>query len=281
MSSIDAANARRTEVECVKSDHANIQTRLARHYATHRTNVEPQTLDDLVTAMLSEDARTTKARTCDLGLATFVAAQVRFIPTRTWAAQTALVALMFLLAHVGAGATATKVAVGVLSATTVLVGMPTVQASKQHGMAELEYACPHNAASVMVARLIILGCSSSLAVAIMVGAAASSLDVSAFSVALWTCPPLFCSCAGSLAILRKTAPSTAAALCAVWTLACSATLAAAALAIPTIYADAALATWAIAATAALAWLIRELTATIRAATAGLDAFSPHLSQTYE
>ena len=180
-----------------------------------------------------------------------------------------------------ADAGAAKLAVGVLSAAAVLVGVPTLHASKLNGVAELEYSCQNNAASVMVARLIVLGCSSALTVALMVGAVASSLDIGALSVALYACPPFFCSCAGSLALLRRAAPSSAAVLCWAWAAACCAVLMALASMWPDMYDGASLASWIAAATVALAWLVREIAMTFRVVSAGLDAFSPHMAKTYE
>lgn len=262
-----------------KDNRTMLETRLSRHYAVQREQLDTDLVDALVSLMMAEvSARTAQAQR--LGLVAFVASQVRYVPAWTWVAQAALVALMWCMACTSTSADATKAVIGVLSAMAVLIGVPTVHTSKRHGVAELEYSCPNNAASVMVARLMILGCSSSMAVAWMIGVVAASLDVGAFSVALWSCPPFFCSCAGSLAILRRAVPSTASALCAVWTIGCSAALVAAASVLPDMYGGTSLAVWAGASAMALAWLVREVVLTLRAVAAGLDAFSPHLARTY-
>lgn len=263
-----------------EAKRARLKLELSHHYESQHADVPEETVEALVTAMLAEDVHGYGIRHASSGPVTFVASQVRYIPTWTWAAQTALVALMCAMAHLVGDASPTKVAVGILSAMAVLVGVPTVQASKANGVAELEYACLHDASSVMVARLIVLGCSSSLAVAIMVGITAATINAAAFHVALWACPPFFLSCAGSLLVLRKAHPSTATTLCVAWATCCSITLLALAYALPNLYAGASLAAWASAATAALAWLLREVMQTFRAASAGLDAFSPHMARTY-
>ena len=261
-------------------NRARLKVELARHYASQREAVSPEAISGLACAMVAEDANARRPLPRRSGAAGFVASQVRYIPVWTWAAQAALVAIMCVLACSGGDAGLTKVTVGILSATCVLVGVPTVHASKLHRVAELEYACPRNAASVLVARLIVLGCSSALAVALMVGAAAPAVDASAFDVALWACPPFFLSCAGSLIALRKATPDTAPSLCAALAVACSVALLALASAVPDLYAHASLSSWAAAAAAALAWLVREVAMTLRAAREGLDAFSPHLARTY-
>ena len=259
------------------ANRARLKLRLSRHYANQDESVSPEVMDGIVSAMLVEDARMKKAQPHAMGFIAFVAAQVRYIPKWTWAAQLLMVVLMFVMAHAVGIAESTKLLVGILSAATVLVGVPTVHASKLHGVVELEYSCPNSAASVMVARLLVMGCSYSLAVAAMVAVTATSLDVSVFQVALWACLPFFCSCAGSLAVLRKTDPSLATMLCAVWTGLCCALLVIAGSLFPEMYGAASLAVWAGAATVAFIWLVRELNCTVRAVALGLDAFSPQLT----
>ena len=262
-------------------ERARLKVELSLHYSAQREKADPKTIDLLAQAMVAEDARTNRAKRRQMGFIPFVAAQVRYIPRWTWVAQLGIIALMLAVANSTADAHVAKLAVGILSAATVRVGVPTLHASKLNGVAELEYSCPSNAASVMVARLIVLGCSSSLAVALMVGAVASSLNVGALSVALCACPPFFCSCAGSLAVLRRAAPPSAAVLCWAWAAACSAVLMALAYMFPNMYEGASLASWIAAAALALAWLAREVAMTFRAASAGLDVFSPHMAKTYE
>lgn len=263
-----------------EAGHSRLEMELAQHYAAQRKAASGDATDAIATAMVAEDARMHRTQPCRMGTAEFVASQVRYIPTWTWAGQAALVALMCVLAYAVGDAGLTKVAIGILSAMCVLVGVPTVHASKLHQMAELEYACPRNAASVLVARLIVLGCSSALAVALMVGATAPAVEASAFDVALWACPPFFLSCAGSLMALRKATPDTAPMLCVALTVTCSSALLVLASMVPNLYAHASLASWGSAAAIALAWLVREVAMTLRAAREGLDAFSPHLARTY-
>ena len=263
-----------------KAGHKRLEEILAKHYAAQPVAVEPEVVDVVVRAMLAEDAHTGSVRGRSMGFAAFVAAQVGFVPVWTWVAQVAIVVVMYVVAFAGGDADAAKLTVGILSAATVLVGAPTVHASKLYGVAELEYSCPNNVASVMVARLVVLGCSSALAVLLMVFVTAAYLDLGAFVVALWATPPFFCSCAGCLFALRKVAPSTGAAFCVVWSAACSAALLALSAHFPEMYSEASLVVWAGAAAAALAWLAREVAMTLRSALQGLDAFSPYMAKTY-
>lgn len=263
-----------------KANHKRLEAMLVNHYTTQRVAVDSEVVDDTVTAMLAENTRMDKARHRNMGFAAFVAAQVGFVPAWTWAVQVAIVAIMCVVAFAEGNADAAKLTVGVLSAATVLVGIPTINASKLHGVAELEYSCPNNAASVMVARLIVLGCSSALAVAFMVTAVAARLDLGVFVVALWATPPFFCSCAGCLLALRKVAPPTATALCVVWAVTCSTALMVLSAIFPEMYTEASLVVWAGAAAVALVWLAREVAMTLRSAWEGLDAFSPYMAKTY-
>ncbi len=263
-----------------EAERARLTIELSRHYSAQREETDASTIDSLALAMVAEDARMSRVRGCRMGFAPFVASQVRYVPSWTWVAQLGIVALMLAAASSAADASLAKLVVGVLSAAAVLVGVPTLHASKLNGVAELEYSCPNNAASVMVARLIVLGCSSALTVALMVGAVASSLDIGALSVALYACPPFFCSCAGSLVVLRRAAPSSATVLCWAWAATCCAVLMALASMWPDMYGTASLASWIAAAAAALAWLVREVAMLVHAASVGLDAFSPHMAKTY-
>ena len=260
--------------------HTELEAMLVRHYAAQTVAVEPKMVDDVVRAMLAEDARMGRAQHRNMGFVAFVAAQVGFVPVWTWVVQVAIVAVMCMVAFVGDDADAAKITIGILSAATVLVGIPAIHTSKLHGVAELEYSCPNNAASVMVARLIVLGCSSALAVLLMVAATAAFLDLGAFAVALWAMPPFFCSCSGCLLALRKAVPSTATAICAAWTVSCSTAHMAFSNVFPEMYAEASLVVWAGAAALALVWLVREVAMTLHSAWEGLDAFSPYMAKTY-
>lgn len=262
-----------------KTKRIELESALGRYYASQRDESAPEAIDPLVEAMVAEDAKARRRHAHSIGAIAFVAAQVRHIPAWTWAAHAALIALMFAVAAFSDSPEATKYAVGILSAMAVLVDVPVQQASAYHGVAELEYACPNNAASVTVARLIVLGCSSALAVTLMAAAAASALDIALFEVAVWAYAPFFLSCAGSLMTLRKAPPSSATMFCVVWSSVCSAALLALANLLPDLYAHTSLAVWLIAAAAALVWLAREVALTLRAASAGLDVFSPHMAKT--
>ncbi len=259
---------------------AKLTAALSQHYGLHRRAASPEEVERIANLMITEDARVRKADMRSMKGAGFVAAQVRYIPSWTWVAQVLIVALMVVMAYTSGSEISTKTVIGVLSAASVLVGVPTVHASKRHTMAELEYSCANNTANVMVARLTVLGCSSALVVALMVSVTAAHLDTGAFSVALWTAPPFFCSCAGALLLLRKASPSSAAALCAVWTVACSAALMSFSTVFPEMYGDASLTVWAGASAVAFIWLVREVIMTFRSVVAGLDIFSPHFSNTY-
>lgn len=263
-----------------KRDRSVLEERLARHYACRREAASPETLGRLALAMAAEDAIACGTKADHVGAIDFVASQVRYIPAWSWAAQATLVVLMCALAHAVGGAGSTKVAVGILSAMCALAGAPCVQASRLNGMAELEYACLHDTADVLVVRMIVLGCSSALAVALMVAATAPAVDASALEVALWACTPFFLSSAGSLLALRRTNPATAPAFCVVWAAACSVALPALASVLPDLYVGTSLMAWASAAAAALLWLVREVALTLRSAYAGLDVLSPQLASAY-
>ena len=263
-----------------REDRVKLEGSLRRHYANQRLDVSREVIDSLAVAMVAEDTVALRARGDRIGLAAFVAGQVRCISPWTWVAQAAVVALMGLVACRAGDELFSKLAVGVLSASSVLVGIPTLHASRRYGVAELEYACRYNAASVTLARMIALGCSSALSIAVMVGLCASSMDADVFTVSLWACLPFFCSCAGSLSVLRRSRPDVALMASVGWTVLCCTVLIALAATLPGLYAQASVGAWVLAACVALGWLVREAMLTMQAVTAGLDALSPQLATTY-
>ena len=262
-------------------DRARLKVALSRHYAAQRSEAAGAGMDALVTAMLAEDARMCRADTRQaMGMPSFVAAQVRYIPAWTWAAQIACVAAMVWLACSVGDADPVRWVVGALSALSVLVCVPTLHASRRHGVAELEYSCCFDATGVLVARLVVMGCSCSLVVALMVAGTSAATGLGALDVALWACPPYFLSCAGSLALMRRVRPDVAAVACFAWAALCCGALLMLGHACPDAYAASSLGTWAFAAALALAWLVREAALTVRSAAAGLDSFAPQLANTY-
>lgn len=266
-------------------ERAQLKIALSKHYESQREHVAPEVLDNLAAAMVAESKqaalRASNPAQLRMSMPAFLAAQVRYIPAWTWAAQVVLIVLVGMMAasvsSIASGAAALKLAIGAFAAASVLVGVPSVQSSKLHHVVELEYACAHNAASVVVARLIVLGCSSSLAVAAMVAVAAHSLNASAFDVALWAYLPFFVTCAGSLFILRKANPQVAIVLCLVWAISCSAVLFVLARMFPAMYTHATQLVWLGVSALALGWLVREVACTLRAVASGLDAFSPAMA----
>lgn len=262
-------------------ERAKLKIALERHYAAQRDGVTVEELDDLASLMIAEDARARRASMRILDNAAFVASQVRFVPAWVWAAQLAIVALMVWVALAGGDIPPVRWAVGLMSAASVLVCVPTLNASKRHGVVELEYACRFGAARVLAARLLILGCSCALSVALMVAGTSAVTGLGALSVALWACPPYFCSCAGSLATLRHLRPSHAVMASVAWMFSICTVLLAASNAFPAMYGMASLAVWGLAATVALVWLAREALLTVRATTAGLDFYAPRIAVTHE
>lgn len=254
-----------------------LEDALRERYALERSaDTRQAQLDGLIATMLAEDERFAQQSRAQAegSMLDFVASQVCYIPVWVWATQLALVGMLMLVAAQGLAGMLVIYLVGMLSAMSVLVGVPVLQASRAHQMAELEYACRNNAASVTVARMIVLGCASVLASLLMVAGAARGSGLGALSVALWTCPPYFCSCAGALLLLRRLRPTGALPACVAWVLGCCGALLALGHAVPDLYTSTSLATWALAAAVALAWLVREAVLTIRAATGGLDVFCP-------
>ena len=255
-----------------------LKSALRRHYAAQRITPTNVQLGSLVSAMLEEDAKPREVPAPTLGMLDFIAAQVHYVPLWSWLAQ---IVVLFIMAnavitlHDGSVESA-RITMSLLTAVSVLAGVPSLQSSKTHGVAELEYSCKFNTASIVVARLIIFGCTSALAVALMVLMLAARFDVSLLTVTLWAAPPYFISCAGVLAILRIMNSEHAVIASVAFVAICFAALLAIGWLFPDAYNTASLGIWALAAAAGAVWLTREVALTIRSAIAGLDVFCPNV-----
>ena len=247
---------------------------LKRHYAAQRTAPTKAQLNGLVSAMLEEDAKPREVPTPSLNMLDFIAAQVHYVPVWSWLAQIVVLIVMLYAVTSQSSSEYARITMSVLTAASVLVGVPSLQSSKQHGVAELEYSCKFNTASIVIARLIIFGCTSALAVALMVLMLALRFDLSILTVTLWAAPPYFISCAGVLAIMRHMSPENAVLSSAAFVAICFGALLTIGWLFPDAYRSASLGVWALAAAAGAVWLARELVLTVRSAAAGLDVFCP-------
>ena len=253
-----------------------LKTALRRHYAAQRTTPTNGQLNSLVVAMLEEDAKPREVPAPTLNMLDFVAAQVHYVPAWSWLAQIAVLLIMayVVLTTNDSGDEICRLTMSLLTAASVLVGVPSLQSSKQHGVVELEYSCKFNTASIVCARLIIFGCTSALVVALMVLMLAARFDVSLLTVTLWAAPPYFISCAGVLAILRIMSSEHAALSSVAFVFICFGTLLTIGRLFPDVYKTASLGIWALAAGVGAVWLAREIVLTVRSAAAGLDAYCP-------
>ena len=256
------------------SEITNMQLKgaLRQHYAAQRIAPSGAQLNNLVSAMLEEDAKPREVPAPTLGMIDFIAAQVHYVPLWSWLAQIAVLLIMANAVATQNNSEYARIVMSLLTAASVLVGVPSLQSSKVHGVAELEYSCKFNTASIVVARLIIFGCTSALAVALMVLMYAARFDISVFTVSLWAAPPFFISCAGVLAVMRLVSPENAVLASAACVTITFAALLTVGWLFPDAYRSASLGVWALAAGAGAIWLAREVVLTIRSAAAGLDVF---------
>lgn len=259
---------------------SDLEHALRAHYAEQEVQADGCS-SQLVEAMLAEERRVLRVDQRASGsIAAFVASQVAFIPAWVWVLQLVIVGLMAWLAASWGDITRTWTAVGILSAASVLVCVPTVRANVSYGMAELEYSCRHNAVQVLAARLMVLGCSCALCVGLMVAFSSALTDTGPLSVALWSCPPYFCSCAGVLALSRKVSDDSPIA-CLVWiAFVCVISLFLGA-DYPVLYGGISLGFWGAASGLAFVWLASELGFLMKAAKAGLDFLCPHTARICE
>ncbi|MDO4289639.1 MAG: hypothetical protein Q4C41_00220 [Eggerthellaceae bacterium] len=205
----------------------------------------------------------------------FVAAQARFVRPSAWIAQLALIAVAIAACATGElSAPAVSFGAAAASAATVLIGLPTLTSSKSHGVSELEYACRFNCASVVAARLVVLGCTSVVVISCLCVAAPALTQVSTASFALHACAPYFLCTAGCLAATRRAAPHAALPLATAWVAVVVMVAYAAGGLVPHFYDIASVGAWAAVAAVSLAWAAREAYLLVSAAERGLDALCP-------
>ena len=221
------------------------------------------------------------ASTRRAGLVALLAMQARFISPLTWVAQLGLALLAALVAALDATGELAGVAVPVIGAAMVLAESPALLKSKRHGVDELEYSCPLDCRGVLLARMIVLGCSGVLALTCMAvavpfaGPTTSLVGVATpLATLVHSCVPYFLGCVGSLVAVRRASAENALALAAVWVTLVIAASAGLYIAVPAAYQSASLGTWALAGGAALLWMLDEAWRTLRQASAGLDATRP-------
>ena len=162
------------------------------------------------------------ASTRRAGLVALLATQARFISPLTWVAQLGLALLAALVAALDATGELAGVAVPVIGAAMVLTESPALLKSKRHGVDELEYSCPLDCRGVLLARMIVLGCSGALALTCMAvavplaGPTTSPVGVTTpLATLVHSCVPYFLGCVGSLVAVRRASAGHALALAAV------------------------------------------------------------------
>ena len=254
-----------------RGNQNDLERRLRDHYAVQRTGFSREELSPVVAAMVEADKarRTIPAR--PIGAVAFIASQARIVSWRVWAVQAAFLVLAVLLSLGNSDVAFTYSAVGMLSSLTVVVGASAVHASRVHHVAEVECSCRYDYASVTIARLIALGCLQALCMVVAAIALSSVRQQGFVAPYLYLCLPYFCSCAGSLWLLRRTERQAALPWCGAWALCvCGVSFLLATYA-PAAYGAASLGAWALAAAAAALWLAREAHRTVADARTGAAA----------
>lgn len=272
-----------------------LEDRLRAHYrATYQAAPTAAEKEALVSAMLAEacaeQARTaSETRAEQAGQAgqaaprthapaaapepsfpSFVAAQARFIRPWVWAVQ-ALLALVIVISCLGDAVEARAVlAASIVSAMMVLVGVPDLLASKSHGMAELELASRFGFRSVLIARMIVLGCSEILLLSLAATALPALAGTSAFTALVNVAAPYLLACAGCLTAIRRSPDDSAIALSTAWTAFVLGALIAFRTLAPAPYDAFANGFWIAVALASGAWCLREANRLLADAASGLD-----------
>ena len=197
-------------------------------------------------------------------LSSFIASQVRFIGWRAWLAQAAVIILMGMICASQSGNGTLAAAASLLAAASVAIGLPWLFASKTYGMSELERSCLLGGGSVALARLLILGIASALAMTgiVIVVPVLSHLDP--VLIAMRAAAPYFLSYAGALAIGAHADRTDAVLASVTWITLVAAASCAIYAAVPAAYDTVSTWVWSIASGVGATWTLLEALSWIRA-----------------
>lgn len=183
----------------MQMDTRELERRLATHFKATRVEPDPRakaaTLAEVRRAAAAEGRASARSEQAgSMSFAHFVIGQLRFVGVRTWLAQAALLAFMFLACTwIGGGLDCSPI-VAAVGALTVVVGLPELFKSSDENVVELEYACRFDCRHVVISRLILLGLSDIVMLTCAMIAVPALSGMQPFEVFLFTCIPYFCTC---------------------------------------------------------------------------------------
>ena len=236
-------------------------------YRSERLPIGDEGREAVMDAMMREARSCRRAERLD-ALASFVGAQVRFVGWQAWVAQAGVVALMASVCTSGTGGRTVAAATSLLAATSAAIGLPWLLASRAHGMAELERSCPFGAGSVALARLLVLGVASALAMTGILVAAPALAGADPVLMAVRAAAPYLLSCAGALALGMRSSRTDAILAGVAWVTLVAAASCAVYAAVPAAYDAASTWVWAVASGVGAAWSLTEAIAWVRACAYG-------------
>lgn len=189
----------------------------------------------------------------------FLRAQLRFVRPATWAAFALIAALVAVGCLAGGGVVFAPQLLSTAGAFLALACVANVTRARAFGMAELEDACPFNAVSVVLARLLLMGVAS-VAVFAVGGVASGVQGADAVQAVLWMGAPYLVACAGGLMCARCAASPDARGAAIAWTAGVAAASTALYFVVPAAYASAVVWVWGLTCFAAGLWCIFEVRA---------------------
>ncbi|WP_139651750.1 hypothetical protein [Raoultibacter phocaeensis] len=230
-------------------DTRKLERKLESHFEATRIEPDPHKKAATVAAIRraatpESTARTRNAHADGVTFARFVQGQVRFIGARTWIAQAALLAFMFLACTWTNGGLESSPIVAAFGALTVVVGLPELFKSSDENVAELEYACRFDCRHVTLSRLIILGLSDIVMLTCAMIAVPALSGMQPVEVLLFACIPYFGTCALGFWIANHVKRGTSTQLSLVLGLAIALSASAAWQSLPKVYLMASTGVWA-------------------------------------
>lgn len=240
-----------------KSKRRALESALRQTYKADRSvsgSIEKRSL----ALAMSADLHRLREMTGRRAVLAFLDTQVRFVSWRVWAAQAGIVALMVMLCALRTDEQALLIAVSMLAVASVSIGIPWVAASKKCGMFELEMSCRFDGRHVALARLLILGTSSALALMGIVLIVPALTGAAPLAVILRAVVPYFLTCAGCLTLVRTSRQKEAAVASFVWAAFVAACALAAQSLVPVGYDFLSLAAWIVVAAGGFTWSLTEV-----------------------
>lgn len=231
-----------------------------------------------VVAMASREARGVSCGAVidDMPSWRFLVGQLRFVSPLAWAAQVALIAAMLVIVAAFGESGSNVLFVMTAAVLSVAMAVPSVFKSFESDVAELEAACLHDSAQVLVCRLVLFGLADVLWMSIAAWLVPALAGGDPLRMFVYAATPFFAFCALCLHLSRRTRGRCTQA-CAAAAACVAASLWAANSVFPHWYGQASMVVWSLALAVSLGLAVCEARRLVSQVGAGGMARAPYLA----